>query len=91
MARLHRLYLSDDPATALNYEVWFRIVGATNWTQLFFNHPLPTMEVLSPPMEAPFIALGPLADATEYEYQYRMFNQDNQPGNWETGTFTTGS
>lgn len=91
MARLHRLFIGDDSSATLYYELWFRIVGATNWTQQTYSYPLPTYTSVSPVVDSAYIGIEPLADATDYEYQVRRFNVDNQFSDWVEGTFTTGS
>ena len=90
MARLHRLFVGDDDSSTLYYELWFRIVAATNWTQQTFAYPLPIYESVSPAIESAFIGIQPLADDTDYEYKVRRFNPDNQFSDWVVGTFTTG-
>jgi len=91
MAQLERIYIADDTNSTLYYEVWYRIVGTTTWTQETFAYPLPVYVSVSPSVNSAFIGLQPLADGTDYEYQVRRFNNDNQYSAWFTGTFTTGS
>ena len=91
MARLSRIFIDDDTSATLYYEVWYRISGATNWTQQTFTYPLPIYSSVSPAIESAFIGLQPLADGTEYEYKVRRFNPDNQFSDWVEGSFTTGS
>ena len=91
MARLQRLFVTNDDSSTLYFEVWFRIVGATNFTQQVFDHPLPVYQSVSPVIDSAFIGLQPLADSTDYEGKMRRFNIDNQFSDWEDFTFTTGS
>ena len=91
MARLHRIYIDDDTSSTNYYEVWYRIVGATNWTQQIFFYPLPIYVSVSPVVNSAYIGLQPLADATDYECKMRRFNPDNQFSDWEQNDFTTSS
>lgn len=91
MAEFARIYINDDTNATLYYELWYRIVGATNYTQITANYPLPIYTSVSPAINSAYIGIGPLADSTDYEYKVRRFNNDNQPSDWDEGTFTTGS
>ena len=90
MARLHRLFVGDDDQDMLYCELWFRIVGATNWTQQIITYPAPIYESVSPALSTPYLPIQPLADDTDYEWKRRLFNADNQFSDWKEGTFTTG-
>lgn len=89
MAQLARIFIGDDSSDTLYYETFFRIQGATNWTQKISNYPLPVYTSASPAINSAYIILQPLADSTDYEYKVRRFNNDNQYSDWYTGTFTT--
>lgn len=91
MARFARIFIDDDSSSTLYYETWFRIVGATNWTQQTDEYPLPIYSSTSPAINSAYIGLAPLSDGTDYEYQVRRFNPDNEASDWHEGTFTTGS
>jgi len=73
----------------LYYELQYRIVGTSNWAQLIQYSPLAKYNVGSPLSEIPCIVVSPLPDATDYEYQVRRFNSENEPSEWYSGTFTT--
>jgi len=90
MAQLERIYVANDTDATDYYETCFRIVGATNWTQQTNKHPLPIYSSVSPYVNSAYIALQPLADGTDYEYQTRRWNNAGQFSDWFTGTFTTG-
>jgi len=74
----------------LYYELQYRIVGTTGWTPHIEYSPLPLYTSVSPAGEIPYISIPLLPDNTDFEYQLRRFNSDNQPSDWFTGTFTTG-
>ncbi len=103
MAQRRLIYIADDhsiinssPLTYLDtlyYETWYRIVGSGNdtnaWNQQIDYSPLQTTALASPLVDMPYIALQPLADATDFEFKVRRFNSDNQASEWFEGTFST--
>ena len=86
--------LSESPLVILDtkyYEVWYRQTNNSNWSQLIANSPLPEFTTVSPAGSTPCIVISPLPDATDYQFQVRRFDSNNNFSAWTSGTFTTGS
>lgn len=92
MSQIAQIPVPNDATVAgtVYFETQYRITGVESFTTQYDNHPLPVLAIVSPWTNVPFVQIKvPLADATNYEYMMRRFDEQGNASPYFTGTFTT--